>query len=117
MALSPKSLLAINKFICEICNKGFQRWQNLQHHRRGHNFLWKLKQRTSKEVRKKVYVCLEPICVHHDTIYNIWPRIHFHTFHILSCKMICVRTMACLTTLFWVSTRNLFMKFMMINSL
>ncbi|KHN39309.1 Zinc finger protein MAGPIE [Glycine soja] len=66
MALSPKSLLATNRFICEICNKGFQRDQNLQLHRRGHNLPWKLKQRTSKEVRKKVYVCPEPSCVHHD---------------------------------------------------
>ncbi|TKY64362.1 indeterminate-domain 11 [Spatholobus suberectus] len=66
IALSPKSLLATNRFICEICNKGFQREQNLQLHRRGHNLPWKLKQRTSKEVRKKVYVCPEPTCVHHD---------------------------------------------------
>ncbi|XP_057514179.1 protein indeterminate-domain 7-like [Actinidia eriantha] len=66
IALSPKTLLATNRFVCEICNKGFQRDQNLQLHRRGHNLPWKLKQRTSKEVRKKVYVCPEPSCVHHD---------------------------------------------------
>ncbi|KAL2337951.1 hypothetical protein Fmac_012397 [Flemingia macrophylla] len=66
IALSPKSLLATNRFICEICNKGFQRDQNLQLHRRGHNLPWKLKQRTNKEVKKKVYVCPEPTCVHHD---------------------------------------------------
>ncbi|KAL1293180.1 hypothetical protein AAHE18_19G053900 [Arachis hypogaea] len=66
IALSPKSLLATNRFMCEICNKGFQRDQNLQLHRRGHNLPWKLKQRTSKEIRKKVYVCPEPSCVHHD---------------------------------------------------
>ncbi|CAI8608001.1 unnamed protein product [Vicia faba] len=54
IAMSPKSLLAKNRFICEICNKGFQRDQNLQLHRRGHNLPWKLKQRTSKEIRKKV---------------------------------------------------------------
>ncbi|KAF8388115.1 hypothetical protein HHK36_026781 [Tetracentron sinense] len=65
IALSPKSLLATNRFLCEICNKGFQRDQNLQLHRRGHNLPWKLKQRTSKEIRKKVYVCPEPSCVHH----------------------------------------------------
>ncbi|PIN04036.1 hypothetical protein CDL12_23433 [Handroanthus impetiginosus] len=53
-------------FVCEICNKGFQRDQNLQLHRRGHNLPWKLKQRTSKEIRKKVYVCPEISCVHHD---------------------------------------------------
>ncbi|KAL6956501.1 hypothetical protein U1Q18_043326 [Sarracenia purpurea var. burkii] len=66
IALSPKSLLAKNRFICEICNKGFQRDQNLQLHRRGHNLPWKLRQRTSKEVRKRVYVCPEVTCVHHD---------------------------------------------------
>ncbi|XP_043704815.1 protein indeterminate-domain 11-like isoform X2 [Telopea speciosissima] len=66
IALSPKSLMATNRFICEICNKGFQRDQNLQLHRRGHNLPWKLKQRTSKEVRKRVYVCPEATCVHHD---------------------------------------------------
>ncbi|PON96020.1 TFIIH C1-like domain containing protein [Trema orientale] len=67
IALSPKTLLATNRFICEICNKGFQRDQNLQLHRRGHNLPWKLKQRSNKEViRKKVYVCPEASCVHHD---------------------------------------------------
>ncbi|KAI4316518.1 hypothetical protein L6164_024497 [Bauhinia variegata] len=67
IALSPKTLLATNRFICEICNKGFQRDQNLQLHKRGHNLPWKLKQRTNKDIiRKKVYVCPEPTCVHHD---------------------------------------------------
>ena len=66
IALSPKTLQATNRFICEICNKGFQRDQNLQLHRRGHNLPWKLKQRTSKEIKKRVYVCPELNCVHHD---------------------------------------------------
>ncbi|KAL5581229.1 hypothetical protein UlMin_013671 [Ulmus minor] len=66
IALSPKSLMATNRFLCEICNKGFQRDQNLQLHRRGHNLPWKLRQRTSKEIRKKVYVCPEKTCVHHE---------------------------------------------------
>ncbi|VVB07038.1 unnamed protein product [Arabis nemorensis] len=66
IALSPKALLATNRFVCEICNKGFQRDQNLQLHRRGHNLPWKLKQKNSKEIqRKKVYVCPEINCVHH----------------------------------------------------
>ncbi|KAG9451840.1 hypothetical protein H6P81_004744 [Aristolochia fimbriata] len=66
IALSPKSLMATNRFVCEICNKGFQRDQNLQLHRRGHNLPWKLRQRSSKEaIRKRVYVCPEPSCVHH----------------------------------------------------
>ncbi|KAK4429167.1 Zinc finger protein ENHYDROUS [Sesamum alatum] len=66
IALSPKTLLATNRFVCEICNKGFQRDQNLQLHRRGHNLPWKLRQRTSKDIRKRVYVCPEPTCVHHE---------------------------------------------------
>lgn len=67
IALSPNSLLATNRFMCEICNKGFQRDQNLQLHRRGHNLPWKLKQRSKDEaVKKKVYVCPEPGCVHND---------------------------------------------------
>lgn len=66
IALSPKTLMATNRFVCEICNKGFQRDQNLQLHRRGHNLPWKLRQRSGKEVRKRVYVCPELTCVHHD---------------------------------------------------
>ncbi|KAJ8428017.1 hypothetical protein Cgig2_032312 [Carnegiea gigantea] len=63
IALSPKTLMATNRFICE----GFQREQNLQLHRRGHNLPWKLKQKTNKDqVRRKVYLCPEPTCVHHD---------------------------------------------------
>ncbi|RWV82655.1 hypothetical protein GW17_00055824 [Ensete ventricosum] len=57
--------MATNRFVCEICGKGFQRDQNLQLHRRGHNLPWKLRQRTSKETRKRVYVCPEKTCVHH----------------------------------------------------
>ncbi|GER42575.1 zinc finger protein [Striga asiatica] len=66
VALSPKTLLATNRFVCEICNKGFQRDQNLQLHRRGHNLPWKLRQRSGKDVKKRVYICPEPGCVHHD---------------------------------------------------
>ncbi|XP_059299593.1 protein indeterminate-domain 11-like isoform X1 [Lycium ferocissimum] len=68
IALSPKTLVATNRFFCEICNKGFQRDQNLQLHRRGHNLPWKLKKRENNNevVRKKVYVCPESNCVHHD---------------------------------------------------
>ncbi|XP_027914475.1 protein indeterminate-domain 5, chloroplastic-like [Vigna unguiculata] len=66
IALSPKTLMATNRFICEVCNKGFQREQNLQLHRRGHNLPWKLKQKSNKEPKRKVYLCPEPTCVHHD---------------------------------------------------
>ncbi|XP_051126957.1 zinc finger protein ENHYDROUS-like isoform X2 [Andrographis paniculata] len=66
IALSPKTLLATNRFVCEICSKGFQRDQNLQLHRRGHNLPWKLRQRSSTDVKKRVYVCPELTCVHHN---------------------------------------------------
>ncbi|URD81824.1 zinc finger protein [Musa troglodytarum] len=66
IALSPTTLMATNRFICEVCNKGFQREQNLQLHRRGHNLPWKLRQKSSKEVRRRVYLCPEPTCVHHQ---------------------------------------------------
>ncbi|XP_035540717.1 protein indeterminate-domain 12-like [Juglans regia] len=66
VALSPRTLMATNRYICEVCHKGFQRDQNLQLHRRGHNLPWKLKQRTNIQVKKRVYVCPEPNCVHHD---------------------------------------------------
>ena len=74
IALSPKTLMATNRFVCEICNKGFQRNQNLQLHRRGHNLPWKLRQRSlallptkpGDAPRKRVYVRPEPTCVHHD---------------------------------------------------
>ncbi|KAL3500941.1 hypothetical protein ACH5RR_035390 [Cinchona calisaya] len=66
VALSPRTLMATNRYICEVCHKGFQRDQNLQLHRRGHNLPWKLKQRPTTQVKKRVYVCPEPSCVHHN---------------------------------------------------
>ncbi|XP_076899840.1 zinc finger protein GAI-ASSOCIATED FACTOR 1-like [Bidens hawaiensis] len=66
IALSPTTLMATIRFVCEMCNKGFQRDQNLQLHRRGHDLPWKLRQRTSTDARKRVYVCPEPSCVHHN---------------------------------------------------
>ncbi|XP_062203439.1 protein indeterminate-domain 5, chloroplastic-like [Phragmites australis] len=67
IALSPKTLMATNRFVCEVCNKGFQREQNLQLHRRGHNLPWKLKQKDPAQVqRRRVYLCPEPTCAHHD---------------------------------------------------
>ncbi|KAJ0727302.1 putative transcription factor C2H2 family [Helianthus annuus] len=67
VALSPRTLMATNRYICEVCHKGFQRDQNLQLHRRGHNLPWKLKQRPANiQVKKRVYICPEPNCVHHE---------------------------------------------------
>ncbi|KAF9614735.1 hypothetical protein IFM89_020568 [Coptis chinensis] len=66
IALSPTTLMSRNRFVCEICNKGFARDQNLQLHRRGHNLPWKLRQRSTTDIRKRVYICPEPTCVHHN---------------------------------------------------
>ena len=57
MITKEKDEEKMKRFACEICYKGFQRDQNLQLHRREYNLpIWKLKQRTNKEVKKKVYV-------------------------------------------------------------
>ncbi|KAG0462749.1 hypothetical protein HPP92_021225 [Vanilla planifolia] len=66
VALSPRALLATNRYVYEICHKGFQRDQNLQLHRRGHNLPWKLKQRSTTDANKRVYICPEATCPHHD---------------------------------------------------
>ena len=66
VALSPTTLMTTNRFVCELCNKGFQRDQNLQLHRRGHNLPWKSRQRIDVEVKKRVYVCLKPMGVPHN---------------------------------------------------
>jgi hypothetical protein len=63
--LSPQALMA-NRFVCELCGKGFPREHNLKMHWRGHNLPWKLRERSGKEPMKFVYVCPEPSCVHHD---------------------------------------------------
>ncbi|MQM18107.1 hypothetical protein Taro_051093 [Colocasia esculenta] len=66
VSLSPKTLLESDRYVCEICNQGFQRDQNLQMHRRRHKVPWKLLKRETPEVRKRVFVCPEPSCLHHD---------------------------------------------------
>lgn len=57
--------MATNRFVCEICNKGFPRDQNLQLHRREHNLPWNLRG-SGKRPRKRVYVCPVPTCVYHN---------------------------------------------------
>ncbi|KQK14738.1 protein indeterminate-domain 1 isoform X1 [Brachypodium distachyon] len=67
IALSPGTLMASNRFVCEVCGKGFQRDQNLQLHRRGHNLPWRLRQPGGAAPRRRrVYVCPDPGCVHHS---------------------------------------------------
>ncbi|KAG8087434.1 hypothetical protein GUJ93_ZPchr0010g8202 [Zizania palustris] len=67
VSLSPRTLLESDRYVCEICNQGFQRDQNLQMHRRRHKVPWKLlKREAGAEARKRVFVCPEPTCLHHD---------------------------------------------------
>ncbi|MQM16087.1 hypothetical protein Taro_049040 [Colocasia esculenta] len=65
VALSPRTLMATNRYACDVCGRGFQREQNLQLHRRGHSLPWKLRLSDGGAVRKKVYVCPEATCAHH----------------------------------------------------
>ncbi|XP_051115661.1 zinc finger protein SHOOT GRAVITROPISM 5-like [Andrographis paniculata] len=66
VSLSPKTLLESDRYVCEICKQGFQREQNLQMHRRRHKVPWKLVKRETPLARKRVFVCPEPTCLHHQ---------------------------------------------------
>ena len=66
VSLSPRTLLESDRYVCEICGQGFQRDQNLQMHRRRHKVPWKLLKRETPEVKKRVFVCPEASCLHHD---------------------------------------------------
>ncbi|CAN4085396.1 unnamed protein product [Withania somnifera] len=85
VSLSPKTLLASDRYVCEICNQGFQRDQNLQMHRRRHKVPWKLLKRETPIVRKRVFVCPEPTCLHHDPCHALGDLVgikkHFRRKH------------------------------------
>lgn len=85
VSLSPKILLESDRYICEICNQGFQRDQNLQMHRRRHKVPWKLLKRETPMVRKRVFVCPEPSCLHHDPCHALGDLVgikkHFRRKH------------------------------------
>nr|XP_043625864.1 protein indeterminate-domain 11-like [Erigeron canadensis] len=67
VAPSPRALLNENRYVCEVCLKGFLRKQNLSLHRRAHNLPFCLKSRAPKDpVGRKVYLCPEPTCQHHN---------------------------------------------------
>ncbi|KAK1423748.1 hypothetical protein QVD17_19056 [Tagetes erecta] len=68
IALSPHTLMTKDRFVCEVCLRGFPREQNLELHKRGHNLPWRLRQNTNqnRHARRKLYICPEPSCVHHD---------------------------------------------------
>ncbi|KAK3005636.1 hypothetical protein RJ639_017007 [Escallonia herrerae] len=93
VSLSPKTLLESDRYVCEICNQGFQRDQNLQMHRRRHKVPWKLLKRESPEVRKRVFVCPEPSCLHHDPCHALGDLVgikkHFRRKHSNNKQWVC----------------------------
>lgn len=60
ISLSPTTLKATKAFACEICYKGFQRYQNLELHRRGHTLPlpWGLWQTVFSMLRKRACMCV-----------------------------------------------------------
>ncbi|KAF8098148.1 hypothetical protein N665_0272s0016 [Sinapis alba] len=97
VSLSPRTLLESDRYVCEICNQGFQRDQNLQMHRRRHKVPWKLLKREKKdeEVRKRVYVCPEPTCLHHNPCHALGDLVgikkHFRRKHSAHKQWVCER--------------------------
>ncbi|KAA8529894.1 hypothetical protein F0562_034502 [Nyssa sinensis] len=93
VSLSPKTLLESDRYVCEICNQGFQRDQNLQMHRRRHKVPWKLLRRESPEVKKRVFVCPEPSCLHHDPCHALGDLVgikkHFRRKHSNNKQWVC----------------------------
>lgn len=85
VSLSPKTLLESDRYVCEICNQGFQRDQNLQMHRRRHKVPWKLLKRETPAAKKRVFVCPEPTCLHHDPCHALGDLVgikkHFRRKH------------------------------------
>ncbi|CAL9048485.1 unnamed protein product [Musa banksii] len=95
VSLSPRTLLESDRYVCEICNQGFQRDQNLQMHRRRHKVPWKLLRREAAEVRKRVFVCPEPTCLHHDPCHALGDLVgikkHFRRKHSSHRQWVCAR--------------------------
>ncbi|CAH9119561.1 unnamed protein product [Cuscuta epithymum] len=93
VSLSPKTLLESDRYVCEICNQGFQRDQNLQMHRRRHKVPWKLLKRETPAVRKRVFVCPEPTCLHHDPCHALGDLVgikkHFRRKHSSHKQWVC----------------------------
>ncbi|KAG2584418.1 hypothetical protein PVAP13_6KG299206 [Panicum virgatum] len=86
VSLSPRTLLESDRYVCDICGQGFQRDQNLQMHRRRHKVPWKLLKREAGEAaRKRVFVCPEPSCLHHDPAHALGDLVgikkHFRRKH------------------------------------
>ncbi|CAN1354658.1 Zinc finger protein SHOOT GRAVITROPISM 5 [Linum perenne] len=93
VSLSPRTLMESDRYVCEICNQGFQRDQNLQMHRRRHKVPWKLLKRESSVVKKRVFVCPEPTCLHHDPCHALGDLVgikkHFRRKHSNQKQWVC----------------------------
>ncbi|XP_062213501.1 protein indeterminate-domain 16-like [Phragmites australis] len=111
VALSPRTLLESDRYVCEICGQGFQREQNLQMHRRRHKVPWRLVKRAppgssgedggstggggAAGARKRVFVCPEPSCLHHDPAHALGDLVgikkHFRRKHGGRRQWVCAR--------------------------
>ncbi|XP_072953105.1 protein indeterminate-domain 14-like [Typha angustifolia] len=95
VSLSPRTLLESDRYVCEICNQGFQRDQNLQMHRRRHKVPWKLLKREPSDARKRVFVCPEPSCLHHDPCHALGDLVgikkHFRRKHSDRRQWVCAK--------------------------
>ncbi|CAN6307354.1 unnamed protein product [Urochloa humidicola] len=120
VALSPRTLLESDRYVCEICGQGFQREQNLQMHRRRHKVPWRLVKRAPAGTggedgggagnssnttgaggggggapRKRVFVCPEPSCLHHDPAHALGDLVgikkHFRRKHGGRRQWVCAR--------------------------
>ncbi|CAD6210344.1 unnamed protein product [Miscanthus lutarioriparius] len=121
VALSPRTLLESDRYVCEICGQGFQREQNLQMHRRRHKVPWRLVKRAPPPAaggedgganngtggggansssgggapRKRVFVCPEPSCLHHDPAHALGDLVgikkHFRRKHGGRRQWVCAR--------------------------
>ncbi|CAN6290093.1 unnamed protein product [Urochloa humidicola] len=112
VALSPRTLLESDRYVCEICGQGFQREQNLQMHRRRHKVPWRLVKRAppggagggnnsttgaaaAATPRKRVFVCPEPSCLHHDPAHALGDLVgikkHFRRKHGGRRQWVCAR--------------------------
>jgi hypothetical protein len=82
-----------DRYVCEICNQGFQRDQNLQMHRRRHKVPWKLLKKASLITHKRVYVCPELTCLHHDPSHALGDLVgikkHFRRKHCNEKQWVC----------------------------
>lgn len=96
VALSPKTLMESDRYVCEICNQGFQRDQNLQMHRRRHKVPWKLLKKPSSLVsNRRVYICPERSCLHHDPSHALGDLVgikkHYRRKHCTEKQWKCVK--------------------------